>query len=91
MTSNTDSLKEKLSSDTLREVSLSKAASENGDVEAGKLESSHETGNESQEIEYITGIKLYGVLAALTLAIFLMFLDLSIVATVGFKIKVLYK
>ena len=83
MAVNTESLKEKLSSDTFREVDLSKMPSKVAEIELGKPELYPDVETEPKEIEYITGLKLYGVLGAITLVIFLMFLDLSIVATVS--------
>ena len=38
----------------------------------------------SHELGYVTGIKLWSLLAALTLVLFLMMLDMSIVVTVSF-------
>jgi hypothetical protein len=40
--------------------------------------------NVSHEPDYVTGIKLWSLLAALTLVLFLMMLDMSIVVTVSF-------
>jgi hypothetical protein len=42
------------------------------------------TNTVSNELHYVTGIKLWGLLAALTLVLFLMMLDMSIVVTVSF-------
>jgi hypothetical protein len=40
--------------------------------------------NTSEEHQYITGVKLFLVMAAVTLACFLMLLDTSIITTVSF-------
>jgi hypothetical protein len=40
------------------------------------------TEDDSEVIKYITGIALFSVLGAVTLVIFLMFLDMSIISTV---------
>jgi hypothetical protein len=86
-TEKTESLREKLSSDTLRDAVISERHSEVAEAEFEKLELGQDLKKVPTEVVYITGLKLYGMLAAITLVIFLMFLDLSIVATVSVILK----
>jgi hypothetical protein len=46
-----------------------------------KVETSHT--EEEEELHWVTGVQLYSIMAAITLATFTMLLDTSIVATVS--------
>jgi hypothetical protein len=78
-----DSVEKKLSIDTLREPALSDPPSEILEKDATKLEANDEGVIQDDTENYISGLPLYGAVGAITLTCFLMFLDLSIVATVS--------